>query len=500
MPIRIQPQSFGARLGGGIGEGMQTIGEAMMKQAQTERANTTLTNRELLKDYTDKVMSGALEPEQAEQALTSRGMKIPSGYFHTLQPSIEHELSKVIGGMGKADTTQAVEGPTALAAEPVVKRLPLKLGKFDSPSQPFTGDVPTPGIPQDEGTDYANPPDTPDQTLGSTQMQPFSPDFNNLLKIRDEKLNSFAPKEVQGVDANGVKNTQFVNSRPDQLTGRIFQAEPTGAQAGRQASNKDLSQELGNIEGGLPKLKGEAFTQQENAERGAKVTTAGATAKATSQAALDVQTNPANVQAEARKAAAIADATERARQIAERSGIPPEIANNFTNTTATGRSYAFIPPEIPMQERRVAVDTLVRPSGANPNGVKIVTKDQAAALQAIDKARADYDNLMTRFDGHLAQDPKGRPEAAIKNVLGIYLQTDPQLAAAVATEFPLVLQNLKANAGSVGRIMQIEVQKMQGSVPGPNDTWQAAQLKQIAMFQAFQNVENSILGHPAAKR
>lgn len=487
-----------ADLVSGLGGGLEDVGQGLLRRNLSEQASARVSQRELVKDATDKVASGSWEPDQAEQALTMQGIRVPHGYFRTLQPSVESGLQKVIGGVNKADTFQSVEGPAALASEPSVKRLPLRLGKFDSPAQDFTGEPPTPEIPQPEGFDDTES-TTPDKTLASTQMQQFSPEFNNLLKIRNEKLDSFAPKEVQGVDANGVKNTQFVPSRPDSLTGRSFQMEPTGAQTGRQLSNKDLSQQIGNNEGGLPKLKGEAFVDQENVERPAKVRTATEMAKGTAQAGIDVSTSPANVQLEARKAATIADATQRARDIAERSGIPPQIVSSYISTTATGRSYAFVPSEVPAMERRVIFDGLATPSAANPNGIKPVTKDQMVALQALDKARADYDDLMSRIEGHLSKSAGGRPLSALTNTIGMYAQTDPELLAAMRTSFPQIIQNLKANAGTVGRIMQIELEGMAKSIPQATDTWQVAQMLQMREFKLFENAENAILGHPKAK-
>lgn len=489
-----------ADLVSGLGGGLEDVGQGLLRRNLSEQASARVSQRELMKDATDKVASGSWEPDQAEQALTMQGIRVPHGYFRTLQPSVESGLQKVIGGMNKADTFQSVEGPTALASEPSVKRLPLRLGKFDSPAHDFTGEPPTPEIPQPEGFDDTED-TTPDKTLASTQMQQFSPEFNNLLKIRNEKLDSFAPKEVQGVDANGVKNTQFVPSRPDSLTGRAFQMEPTGAQAGRQLSNKDLSQQIGNNEGGLPKLKGEAFVDQENVERPAKIRTATEMAKGTAQAGIDVSTSPANVQLEARKAAAMADATARATALAN--ALPPEIAQNVAQniiqTTATQRQYAFIDPAMPKDIRDAAYKVLTAPSDANPKGVKIVNKDQMTALQALDKARADYDDLMSRIEGHLSKSAGGRPLSALTNTIGMYAQTDPELLAAMRTSFPQIIQNLKANAGTVGRIMQIELEGMAKSIPQATDTWQVAQMLQMREFKLFENAENAILGHPKAK-
>lgn len=476
-------QGLGARIAGGAFEGLEALGGALTQDAMRRRQSQQITVRELLKDYTDKVMKGELEPDQAEHSMTQQGYDVPKGYFHNLQPSAETGLGKIVAGLTKAQSPQEVEGTTAMASEPVVKRLPMRLGKMQSASQPFTP----------EGSDE------PQQTLASTQMQPTSPEFNRLLQIRDEKLNAFPPKEVADVDENGVKRTQFVASRPDQLTGRSFQGEPTPEQAGRNLATRDLTQQRASNEGGLPQLLGEAFNTREGVERGAKVETARQSASATAQAGVDVSTNPKNVQAEARKAAVMADASTRARLIAERSGIPPEIANNFINTTATGRSYAYIPPEIPSAERRVALDTLVTPSDANPKGVKIVNKDQMQALAALDKARADYDALMNRFEGHLSKNAEGRPLSMLQNKIGVYLQTDPELVAALATSFPQIIQNLKANAGAVGRIMQIELEGMKNSIPTANDTWRSALLKQMAEFEMFMHAENAILGHPDAK-
>lgn len=491
-------RSIGMGALSGVGEGLETAGAAWLRNNMAEQANTRISERELFKDYTDKVMKGDLEPEQAEAALASRGYKVPGGYFQSLQPSVESGLQKIIGGMGKADTFQGVEGVTALGSEPAVKRLPMKLGKFDSPSEAFTDNAPTPERPQPEG--FTQEP-APTDTLGSVKMQPFSPEFDRLLKIREEKLNSFAPKEVNDVNAEGVKRTQFVPSRPDQLTGRGFQTEPNPEQAGRNKATTAITEQRTSNIGGLPQLKGEAFVGQENVERPAKVQTATDMARGTAQAGIDVSTSPANVKLEARKQAILTDATTRARMLAEQ--LPPEIAGNVAQnliqTTATGRPFAFIDPSAPKDIRDAAYKVLTAPSEANPKGIKIVNKAQADALQALDKARADYDALMNRLENHLAKNAEGRPLSALNNQIGVYLQTDPELVAALATSFPQIIQNLKANAGTVGRIMQIELEGMAKSIPQASDTWRVAQLKQMAEFEMFQHAENAILGHPAAK-
>lgn len=384
MPLR--RQTFGERFVGGLGDAATELGGSMLKQGQTDRTNTMLTNRELLKDYTDKVMAGTLEPDQAEQALTSRGMKVPPGYFHTLQPSIEHELGKITGAMGKADTFQAVESPTALASEPVVKRLPLRLGKFDSPSQDFTGSAPTPGVEQPEGTDTS---ETPDQTLASTQMQQFSPEFNNLLNIRNEKLNSFPPKEVQGVDSNGVKNIQFPPSRPDLLTNRTFQTEASGAQAGRQASNKTLSETIGNSEGGLPELQGNMFTRTDNAERGAKAATAGATTTATRTAGEPFDRRAATFAHELSLSIPQLVTTNDPNTGEERPALVDKTGKTTPITLPDGQSYGKakqIPPTI--------ADNVAGANAAEIEAVKILRQLQATGL---DKSNDPIDPRLNKF-------------------------------------------------------------------------------------------------------
>lgn len=476
-------QSLSGRMAGGAFEGLESFGSTLLKSALTRKQNDVVTARELLKDYTDKVMKGDLEPDQAEQAMTQQGYTVPKGYFHTLQPSVSHGLEQIVGRIGKAETPQTVPGPLALQGDQAVKRLPMRLGKFDSPSQPL----------MEEGA--------PPTTLDSTQMQPDSPEFRALLNIRNEKLDSFAPTKIDDVDASGVKRTAFVPSRPDSLTGRTFQTEPTPAQAGRMAGTRAVTEQQTTNDLGFPQLKGQAFASQEGVERPAKVETAGQSARRTAQEGVNVSTDPANVAKEARKVAIMTDATTRASHLA--SMLPPEIAqnvaNNLVSVTATNRPYAFIDPGTPADIREAAYRVLTAPTDTLPTGVKIVNKDQHAALQAIDKARADYDSLMKRFAGHLPRDAQGRLVSGPQNTIGAYLQSDPELAAAIGTSFPLVLENLKANAGTIGRVMQIEVDKMKDSIPKATDTYRTAQLKRIAMAEYFQNSENSILGHPRAK-
>lgn len=477
MALRLTPgtayASTGQRVGDALFSGLEDFTSLLQKRALADEGDKRTTARELLKDYTDKVMTGKLEPAQAAQAMAAQGFKVPASYFDSLQPNVEQGLQSVIGGLTKAPSTQEVEGETALANEPVLKRVPFRMKNTAQPAQP------------DDTVDGG-------QTLPSTSLTQFSPEFDKLLKIRQEKLDSFAPQQVAHVDAQGNDVTEFVPSRPDSLTGRTFQTKPTPTQAGQRAGQQSLAEQATKLAGNFGTGEGQLETQKENAARGAKVTTAVQSARGVKQADLDVENAPANVANEAARQARVTAATTTARQDAERAGVPPEITNNYINGTLTGRSYAAIPPEVPSIERRVIVDTLAT------KGIKLVSKDQESALRAIDTARANYDDLMKRFEGHLSADAQGRPLASVKNKLGVYLQTDPQLAGTVATSFPQLIQTLKAVAGNVGRIMQIEVERMGSALPQATDTWQTAQQKKLAIAQMFNNVENSILGQRAA--
>lgn len=473
MALRLTPSSSGARstgqkVGAGLFAGLEGLANVMSKRALADEASSRTTGRELLKDYTDKVMSGKLEPAQAVAAMQAQGMRIPANYFESLQPNVEQGLSAIVGGLTKASTPQEVEGETALASEPILKRIPFKTK--------FTPQAAT------------------DDTLPSTSIEQYSPEFERLLKVRDEKLNAFAPKEVASVDAEGTKQTQFVPSRPDQLTGRTFRTEASPLQEGLRKATSAIAEQRASNAAGLPQMKGAAFTAQEGAERGAKAATASAVEGATKQAQIGVETNPANVEREAARQARLTSATTTAREDAVRAGIPPDIANNYIHGTLAGNKYAEVPADVPSAERSVII------RGLATAGVRHVTRQEADALKNIDKARADYDDLMKRFEGHLSKDAAGRPLSSVTNKLGVYLQSDPQLAAAVATDFPLLIQTLKANAGTVGRIMQIEVERMAPVLPQADDTWRMALEKKLAVAQMFNNVEQSILGHPERAR
>lgn len=481
MAIRLTPGGGegyagpGQRAGAGLFAGIADVGDALLKKGLGDQQFQRQTGRELLKDYTDKVAAGTLEPEQASAAMAAQGFHVPATYFSSLQPTVEHELQKIVGGVTKASSPQEVIGRTALTSEPVLKRIPFKSKLTDVASQP---DASVPG----------------GDTLASTQLSQFSPELDRLMAIRSEKLNAFAPTKVDTVDAQGNPVTTFASSNPESLTGRSFQKEASPDLAGRRKAAEVLAQAGAENAGGLPTMKGQAFTQQADLERGARAATAGAESGASTNARIGAETSPANVTREASRQSAITSATTAARQAAERAGIPTDIANNYVNGTLTGRSYAAIPSEVPNAERSVIIDSLAK------SGIKLIDKNQAGALAGIDKARADYNDLMNRFQGHLSADAKGRPLSSVTNKLGVYLQTDPQLAAAVATSFPQLISLLKANAsamgGGVGRIMQIEVERMAPMLPLPSDSWASAQQKKLAVAHMLLNAENAILGQP----
>lgn len=480
MALRLTPgtayASTGQRVGDALFSGLEDFTSLIQKRALADEGDKRMTARELLKDYTDKVMAGKLEPEQAAQAMQAQGFKVPATYFSNLQPNVEQGLQSVIGGMTKAASSQEVEGETALAHEPVLKRVPFRMKDTTQPAQP------------DETVNGG-------QTLPSTSLTQFSPEFDNLLKIRNEKLDSFAPQQVAHVDAQGNDVTEFVPSRPDRLTGRTFQTKPNPTQAGQRAGEQSLAEQATKLAGNFGTGEGQLDTQKENAARGAKVQTAVQSARGVKQADLDVENAPANVAKEASRQAQVTTATTTARQEAERAGVPPEIARNYIYTAGGGpgaAKYAYIPADVPSIERSVAIRALATA------GVRQVDKSSHEALVNIQNAAANYNDLINQFQGRLSLQAKGRPLSALQNKLGVYTQSDPQLAAAIATSFPQQIALLKGLAGSlsggIGRIMQAELTNTNGILPLPSDTWRDVQFKKMRIDQMFSRTQDAILG------
>lgn len=130
MPI---PQGFytgrgqmvAAGLAGGLGEGIETGTNEWLKQQREQRVQAA----SILKDLTDKVMSRAIDPDQAANAAALGGIPVPKGYFHALAPSDASRLQGIV-----KDTT-AETSPEEFNLRLRAADLPEMSNAFTTPPQ-----------------------------------------------------------------------------------------------------------------------------------------------------------------------------------------------------------------------------------------------------------------------------------------------------------------------------------------------------------------------------
>lgn len=478
-------------LSGAFGAISDIAGQSLaneQKQKNAEASSEREVFRSLLKDVTDKVAAGSLEPEQAEQALALQGFPVPRGYFASLQPSVESGLTKIVGSIDKAKGYNDVPGPKALDAA-LPKRLGPSVDLF-GPNTKTQGNANVPIVRPDGSVAPETPPQGP---VPSTPIGNVStPEFQRLLSLADEKKSSFAPERIDRYNpTTATKETAFVSADPTTLTGRSFQTAPSPTQEGENQATTVLTGLKTRLAGGAGTLQGGLDTQQENAGRAAKVKTAGATTAATTQAALDVNTAPGNVAKEADRASALAYATGRAQDKARIDGVDPAVAKTFVKGTSSGRSYAVIPADADPQTKRDAFTQFAKA------GIPIVDeKTGGSALQQAQLLRANIDTILDEFQGVLPKGPAGRPISAAANTIAAYLQTNPDLAA-TAQNYASVIQGFRALAGATNlRITQGEIKAALDAQINKTDTWDTALRKAAVQNKFLTNIENAWLGAP----
>lgn len=225
-----------AALSAGL-EGVAGVGTAILKRADQDRQNAILVQRQTLDDLRTSVMKGEIEPAQADAAATSAGIRLAKGYFDNLQPSPERETERMIEGIGKAGTMQEVPGPISLATQ-FSRRRPL------TSQQP---DLSAPQTPM-PGTDY--------DLLGMGSSEQEHPDFQNLMRIYNEKMNSFAPLKQSETLPTGETRDTYVPARSDQLTNRTFTTGLSDVLKGKNTGAGNVAQatEEQHPSGGGPSL------------------------------------------------------------------------------------------------------------------------------------------------------------------------------------------------------------------------------------------------------
>lgn len=238
----------------GLGEGMQNIGQFIMAEGMREKQAKRSLDASLIKDYSDRVAKGELDPDQAEAAMKLQGAKVPAGYFHSVEPSVTSRLSGVLSGVESADAFNKVPSPTAIGTGMKAKRIPL----IDAgPIDPETG----------------------------KNSSSLSSELRTAMGVRNDKLNSFPATRVPGIyDAStGATREDFIPAR-EATQARSFQTSPTPNQKGFNAAEEKSTSLMRESELGVPEETARQFTRLASGERGAKAADAFATTDATHRA------------------------------------------------------------------------------------------------------------------------------------------------------------------------------------------------------------------------
>lgn len=272
--------------GAGAGAGLQSVGQSLVRYGLLEQSRQLQDEQINLRDLETRVEKGELPPERAEAEASLRKLKVPKGYFHTLQPTMGERLGGVIGEMTKAPSLEQVPSEAALRENTTVQRVRPQMGPA-GPTFP-------------SGTGHAPAESSTPGELASTSLQPTNPALNILQNIRREKIGSFPPVKVEG--QMGPTGEKFTSYEPQAtMSGRKFTTELPSEQMGTLEGKKKLSTfQAGE---GSPEYVARKIgieNETEAGTRGGKIQTA-----VSQQAAL--------LPGEVKKAGATAAASESAR-------------------------------------------------------------------------------------------------------------------------------------------------------------------------------------------
>lgn len=243
----------------GLGEGLEQIGGTMMQEGVRDRQAKRQLLNQLVKDYSDRVEKGEMDPGQAEAALKMQGATVPAGYFDSVQPSVSSRLSRTLQGIEGAESLSKVPGPTSIATELKAKRVPLM----------------NPGIINPE--------------TGESSGR-LSPELDTALQTRIDKLASFPATRVSGIydPSTGATREDFIPAR-ESTQARSFQTSPTPEQKGFNEAAEQSTKLTRQSELGIPEEEARQFSRKAAGERGAKAADTFATIEASHRASLPFQ-------------------------------------------------------------------------------------------------------------------------------------------------------------------------------------------------------------------
>lgn len=472
----------------GLGRyGVQQSQQHAIDERQARGAEAT-TQRELLMKVMEEIRKGETDPEAGTETLKRMGIPVPAGAFESMGPSVSTRLSGVLGGMNKASSVDQVPSPTSMATEMKAKRVPLL----------------NPG--------------TIDPASGKSSAA-LSPELSTALGERESKLGSFPAQKVSEYDPELMAKVDRMIPAREMGQARTFQQEPTPTQAATRTASEQGTLAKLRASMGIPEQEGtnvgtsglaaalanelsatrtaaeiDTANQKETGTRAERTKTAAGMTAATTQAGIDVTTQPANVGKMGFRDATVAKLVEQMKDDLKAQGIAPQLADSFIHTgSETKAPYMFFSdPRIPADMVR---DIANKVAVAHP-GIRFLNKDQADALQQISVAGDAIDGMLNTFQQFASKGPDGRIIAGPANMLSQLLQTHPELAAADAYFGPNIEIFRALTAGVRGfRMTQWEIQQAKRGQINPTDSWPTMLQKAAIMHDVFESIERRLIAN-----
>lgn len=241
----------------GMAGPLQDYLATLQKDKDTEKANQRIAKRQadesarteertLRKDYSDRVIRGEMDPEQAQRAMTLAGHPVSQGFFDSVQPSLDTETANVVKGISGTKSYSDLPSEAGLNAS-----MPRRLAPLVESNIPLKF--------QDTSTDTP-PMDQPD---------PHAQRISQALYAKRRALAGAGPiSESTSVDPTSgapQRIAQQYNPLTESMKTLSTQATGPGAeQSGVLDALKKLAGEKTDLTGGGPEIRGEGKNRETN--------------------------------------------------------------------------------------------------------------------------------------------------------------------------------------------------------------------------------------------
>lgn len=425
----------------GAFSGVEDFADTLMKRHESDRVarrNLDIEEQRKRFDEADKhVIAGDWEPAQAATYANGGNTNGPfrPEHFASGAPTSGSLLEKLQAEVTKPGPIEATPGPEAIAAKMGAKRLPVMgTQTVDSPAQPDA----------ETGMD----------TLASRQTSPAnSPEFQKLLKLRDEKMAGYPLQRIEGaVDDSGQPTARFeppasmlgakarafaTSATPEQVAAlekrgmNAVDANGIPTQKGRQTGETNIAEQLANelnptrtqaeVTAEKTKLRGTRIEQGLTTEHNAFMAGQGAVRSGSTPAAMALK------MADERQTAKVKE--DLADEMLQESGVSPNsgqlnAVDQLLGKTPWNFSYvdtAKVPAEMK--------GAFYRAINKNP-GIKVVNEKQATDVAGVVQVVDNYRLILDAFSKWAPKTPKARIFGAPANTFAVFAQTHPDLAAA----------------------------------------------------------------------